>query len=175
MTYELGYIKRMFEEMELNWGTYDYHCNAHLDNLLLLPENSKKLYLAPLDFDLSFFKSEFIDLNYKMAKGIEQRINFDDLLEREKNNLVIQLLGINPIPNIDVQVLDFEKIFEENKSYKISNENFQSLLKENMIEYYSKGYNKLFEKNNFENNLDQFYESGKELVKLILYLEILDI
>ena len=51
--------------MNLNWGTFDYHCNAHLDNLLILPKNEKKLYLAPLDFDLGFLRSEFIDLNYK--------------------------------------------------------------------------------------------------------------
>ena len=131
MTYEVGYIKKMFEEMELNWGTYDYHCNAHLDNLLVLPFNEKKLYLAPLDFDLGFTRAEFIDLNYKNAKGIENNLNFDELLEREKNNFTVQLLGFNPIPNIDVKVLAIEKTLYKNTNYKLMIENIL------MIAYYT--------------------------------------
>jgi hypothetical protein len=163
MAYEMGYVKRIFEEIDLNWGTYDYHCNAHLDNYLVIPENEKKLFLAPLDFDLGFTRGHFVDINYKNAKGIENNLNFDDLLEREKNNLIVQTIGINMIPNIDVSVFEFIK------NPSADTESFLAIAKENMIEYFSKGYLKL----NLEKEIDHYYQVGYEILKLSLTLETL--
>ena len=161
ISYEVGFVKNFFEEIDLNWGTFDYHCNAHLDNFIMLKNNSKKIFLAPLDFDLAFTRDQFVDLNYINAKGIENKLNFDDLLEREKNNLIIQMIGFNMIPNIEVKVLEFIKI------NNLAKENLLSLLKENNVEYFTQGYLK----RHLSNEIDSFYELGCELVKLILVIE----
>ena len=113
ISFELGKIKRCMENNNFNWGTFDDHCNAHLDNLLLVKRNKFKKLLSPIDFDLAFFKDEFIDLKYKNLKGIEAKVNFEDLITREKLYLLIQLLGINPIPNIDVDIPYFRNIVDE--------------------------------------------------------------
>jgi hypothetical protein len=171
MSYELGLIKKVFEEMDLNWGTYDYHCNAHLDNLLILPKNDKKLYLAPLDFDLGFLRSEFIDLNYKNSKGFESNVDFDGLLQREKNNLAVQLIGFNYIPNIDVKVLHLDGIIEKNSSKATESENLFNLMKENMIVHYSDGYLKNFNQETNTSIFNDTYEVGNLMVKLALYFD----
>lgn len=168
MCYEVGLTKKIFEEMNLNWGTYDYHCNAHLDNFILLPSNDKKVYLAPVDFDLSFMRDEFIDINYKNAKGIETKVDFDELLEREKNSLIVQLIGINSIPNINVNVLDLESVIKANNDSGYLIENFITLLKENMVEYFLKG----FFKENID-SLDEYYQTGADLVKILLSINII--
>ena len=67
--YEIGRIKRIFIDNEINWGFYRdhhkdlYHCNAHLNNFIILPENHHNL-LAPLDFDIAFMRNEFISIEY---------------------------------------------------------------------------------------------------------------
>lgn len=63
---------RIFQENEISWGYYNdhdpflFHCNAHPNNLVLVPDflESNNL-LAPLDFDLAFYKNEFININYE--------------------------------------------------------------------------------------------------------------
>ncbi len=66
--YECGRIKKIMALMNFNWGTYDYHSNSHLDNFLVIPLNEKKNYLSPLDFDLAFFKKDFISIKYLNEK-----------------------------------------------------------------------------------------------------------
>ncbi|KAM3142326.1 hypothetical protein pb186bvf_005483 [Paramecium bursaria] len=70
--YEVGRIKRIFIDHDLNWGYFRdhsklmYHTNAHLDNFVVVTD--REYLLAPLDFDIAFFKEEFvnmeIDFNY---------------------------------------------------------------------------------------------------------------
>jgi hypothetical protein len=67
--YEIGKIKRIFIDNDLNWGYYRdhhrnlYHCNAHLNNFIVLPSKHSNI-LAPIDFDLAFRKHEFISIEY---------------------------------------------------------------------------------------------------------------
>ena len=68
--YEVGRIKKRLQEAHINWGSYidrgfDYHCNAHSNNLVILPQGNDSL-LAPLDFDLAFSKDKMITI-YKEA------------------------------------------------------------------------------------------------------------
>ena len=105
-----GRIKKIFEKINLNWGTYDFHSNTHLDNFLILPYKSGRLdYLAPLDFDLAFEKKHFIEFKYRNNENKRSDI-FDELLTSEKNNLLLQLAGFNTIVNISVSVLDLEDL-----------------------------------------------------------------
>jgi len=178
IAYESGMVKKSFEKNDLIWGTFEFHCNAHLDNLLMIKKNSFKRLLSPLDFDMAYYKQEFIDLKYKNLTGIEDKVGFDDLMLREKNYLLIQLLGINPIPNIDVDVPYFRNVLEalrkENNSNSLKDyvfkylENLENLLKENISLYYSKGFNECIDTKNF---FDEFYEINYMLLELILILE----
>eukprot|EP01123_Difflugia_compressa_P012711 TRINITY_DN5553_c0_g1_i1.p1 TRINITY_DN5553_c0_g1~~TRINITY_DN5553_c0_g1_i1.p1 ORF type:complete len:234 (+),score=46.04 TRINITY_DN5553_c0_g1_i1:72-704(+) len=69
---ECGIICKTLANNNISWGTYEdpigFHCNAHLNNLVLLPqggsllEDKKKTVsslLAPLDFDMAFIKESF--------------------------------------------------------------------------------------------------------------------
>lgn len=176
ISYELGLIKKCMEKNDFNWGTYEYHCNAHLDNLLVIKYNKNKRLLSPIDFDLAYFRNEFIDLKYRNLKGIEDNLNFDELILREKNYLLIQLLGINPIPNIDVDLRYFRNIIDslnknddpESQNFKKYLENLENLLKENISLYYSKGFN---ECKTAISLFEEFYELNYMIMEFVLLTE----
>jgi hypothetical protein len=158
VSYEVGFIKRIFEDNQLNWGTYDYHCNAHLDNYIVLPRNDKRCILAPVDFDLSFTRDQFIDIKYNSSQGIENKVTFEDLLLRERNCLLMQLIGINMIPNIEVNVLPFDNIIKSlGGDLKPKLEGIENLLKENNAFYFYAGFNKAASQDNKE-HYDLLYE-----------------
>ena len=56
-------------ESDINWGYYRdhhkdlYHCNAHMNNFLVLPMGHTNL-LGCLDYDLAYSKDEFISIEY---------------------------------------------------------------------------------------------------------------
>eukprot|EP01124_Arcella_intermedia_P019666 TRINITY_DN26992_c0_g1_i1.p1 TRINITY_DN26992_c0_g1~~TRINITY_DN26992_c0_g1_i1.p1 ORF type:complete len:518 (-),score=95.10 TRINITY_DN26992_c0_g1_i1:63-1424(-) len=61
---ECGAICRTLWKNDLSWGTYEdilgFHCNAHVNNLVVLPKGPPgSALLSPLDFDMAFFKSTF--------------------------------------------------------------------------------------------------------------------
>jgi len=183
ISFESGAIKKCLEKNDLIWGTYEFHCNAHLDNLMLIKKNNFKRLLSPIDFDLAYYKEEFIDLKYKNLKGIEAQVGFDDLMLREKNYLLIQLLGINPIPNIDVDLPYFRNILEflqdqlgnsnQKTDLKIRIkylENLETLLKENISLYFSKGFHECKQSKEL---FDKYYEIDYLLMEFILILEAL--
>jgi hypothetical protein len=65
--YEVSRIKRCLQDAHINWGSYidrgcDYHCNAHANNLVVLPQGNDFL-LSPLDFDLAFTKEKMVIIN----------------------------------------------------------------------------------------------------------------
>ena len=163
--YEIGKIKRILELEDINWGTYDYHSNAHLDNFLILPFNNKNLYLAPIDFDLAFTRDQFYDLKYKNKKNLDE-FDFDSLIRSEKNNLIFQISGLNTITNLEVKVFDFGDV---------NNETFNSLrnlLFENNNYFFTKGYLDL-DLGEEKAYFTEMYPLGQELIKIILKLESL--
>jgi hypothetical protein len=165
ISYEVGLTKKLFEDNEFNWGTYDYHCNAHLDNFILLPPNDKGVLLAPVDFDLAFTRDQFIDIKYKNSEGIENQVTFDNLIMRERNCLLMQLIGINMIPNIEVSVLYLDKLIEDNKPFSKNLENLHNLLKENNAYNFYAGFN--MQENNFQN----YYKILRDLVEILLKIQ----
>ena len=180
IAFECGKIIKVFEELNLNWGTFDYHSNTHLDNFTILKSsnnnNNNNNLLGVLDFDLAFFENEFIDLKYKNNKDSKDTSYFKSLKYSEKINLLLQLSGINTINNINAHVLnlDIDKInFNEliNKSFILANlESFKNLCYENIHYYFILGYNFV---NNEESELDLKYNEINTLVKLLLLLEAL--
>ena len=85
--FEIGRIFRIFQNNDLNWGffadhdPYGTHCNAHLNNFVIL---SNKLQdgnlLAPLDFDLAFFRDHFVHLMQEDtgSYGLQDNKIFDE-------------------------------------------------------------------------------------------------
>jgi hypothetical protein len=140
LSYEIGYCKKLFEDIGLNWGTYDYHCNAHLDNFIILPKNDKNVLLAPIDFDLAFTRDQFIDIKYSNAEGIENKVSFDHLIVRERNCLLMQLIGINMIPNIEVNVLLLDDLISKGGTFSGQLDGLHNLLKENNAYHFYSGF-----------------------------------
>ena len=74
---EIGETMRRIYEVDLNWGYFAdhdtaYHCNAHPNNFVVLPPGNGRL-LAPLDFDMAFFRKEYIMYSHeKKQKGGEE-------------------------------------------------------------------------------------------------------
>jgi hypothetical protein len=64
--WEVGAIMRLMHDEQISWGTYEdaigLHCNAHCNNLVLVPESLSEPgapFLAPLDLDMAFEKKSF--------------------------------------------------------------------------------------------------------------------
>jgi hypothetical protein len=61
-------------ENNISWGYYSdhdpnsVHQNAHPNNLVVIPENlNQENLLAPLDYDLAFFRQEFLNIEYQSS------------------------------------------------------------------------------------------------------------
>ena len=96
--YEAGRIKKCLQEAHINWGTYidweyDYHCNAHANNFVILPQGNDNL-LVPLDFDLSFSKEKMIILSKDCDSfGTHDDSFWDNYISCEFSNLSDNLSG----------------------------------------------------------------------------------
>jgi len=68
--YEMGRLFKIFEENDMNWGffsdhdIYGVHCNAHMNNFVVLPPPWSKTgnFLSVLDFDLAYSRKDFVHL-----------------------------------------------------------------------------------------------------------------
>ena len=82
----MGRIKRVFCQNDINWGFFNdhgtnWHCNAHLNNLVVCyPEKDKPL-LLPLDYDLAFTKKQFINIDLNSETyGMHDEDLFEQLM-----------------------------------------------------------------------------------------------
>ena len=160
--YETAKIKRIFQDEDFNWGSYNGHspfdifCSAHYNNFIILPGKYKCL-LAPIDFDLAFQRKNFIN-NDKESKnfGKHDDLMFDQFLNREINTLLNNI--INP--------KDDEYYLNDNMKKKFSNLIY-FLLNDSLIETYMK----TFDKKECD-YLEEYTSKGiiENLVKLTLIL-----
>jgi len=100
--FEIGRIFRIFQNNDLNWGffadhdPYGTHCNAHLNNFVILNNQlSNGNLLAPLDFDLAFFRKHFVhlmpeDLN---SYGLQDNKIFDEYMNNQRYPLESGIAG----------------------------------------------------------------------------------
>ena len=136
--YETAKIKRIFQDEEFNWGSYNGHspfddfCSAHNNNFIVLPAKYSCL-LSPIDFDLSFKKDNFIN-NDKNSKtlGKHDELIFDKFMNREINKLLYNI--INPNEYYDESDLDIKTKFKNITYY---------LLNDSLIEYFMKTFDKI--------------------------------
>eukprot|EP00026_Physarum_polycephalum_P006469 Phypoly_transcript_06512.p1 GENE.Phypoly_transcript_06512~~Phypoly_transcript_06512.p1 ORF type:complete len:541 (+),score=92.99 Phypoly_transcript_06512:100-1722(+) len=96
--WEVGKILHIIHNAQISWGTYPdklgMHCNAHPNNLVLLPprtdtdNDSPDIYvplLAPLDFDMAFTEKSVTSLAYVDT--------FRQLLDTEVRSMRLALAG----------------------------------------------------------------------------------
>ena len=142
--YEVGKIKRCFQDANINWGSYvdrgcSYHCNAHSNNLVVLPQGNESL-LSPLDLDLAFSKEKMIIINKDCPTYGQHDLSYwDNYINAEFVDLSLNLCCAE----------DYNFEFEKNKnknpdSFEAKVKNvIRFLLCDCMLENYMKGYDKL--------------------------------
>ena len=156
--YETAKIKRIFQEIEFNWGSFngqspvDLFCSSHYNNFIVLPK-SKCSLLSPTDFDMSFSKGNFIntDVNSISFKTFDQKV-FDEYLIRELNTLLENLGGIYIYKNIEFE--------DEIKQYTYN------LLNESLIEMFMKTFDGI--KSNYLIEFKNFSDIHHDLIKISL-------
>ena len=160
--YETAKIKRIFQNEDFNWGSYngqsptDIFCSAHYNNFVVLPGKYNCL-LAPIDFDLAFQRKNFIN-NDKESKtfGEHDDYSFDKFLNREINTLLFNIINVK-IPQ-----------YYENQEMK---DKFKDLiyflLNDSLIESYMKTFDQID-----LDNLEKYNQNNilNILVKLSLIL-----
>jgi hypothetical protein len=87
---ETGVICRCFLLHNFSWGTYEdilgFHCNSHVNNLVLLPQNKNvpgSALLAPLDFDMAYTENSFS----------REKNKWDEWMYLEKSGMKLILAG----------------------------------------------------------------------------------
>ena len=142
--YEVGKIKRNLQDAQINWGSYidrgcSYHCNAHSNNLIVLPQGNDSL-LLPLDFDLAYSKDKMIVINKECATFGQHDLSYwDNYINAEFVDLSLNLCGaedynfkFNKKENLNTDTLEF----------KIQNA-VRFLLYDCMLENYMKGFDSI--------------------------------
>lgn len=96
---EVGQFKRLLCERGINWGYFNDHkvdhCNAHLNNFVVLQPQADREVLAPLDFDLAFSKQEFVQIDRESPLyGCNDPLNFEELQQGEFSALQLSISGM---------------------------------------------------------------------------------
>lgn len=127
--YEAGYFKRILQDENINWGTYEdlpfrFHSNSHTDNFAIIPRNqgiNRKNILSILDFDLAFFRDNFfnifnIDDPEKFGKPDDNLYDF--YINNERQVLEWEISGMENFISFDLLKTRFEKDEKFNFFYK---------------------------------------------------------
>lgn len=142
MGYECGLIKRKMQEAHISWGSYidhgpyNFHCNAHANNLIILPMGNKSL-LAPLDYDLAYSKETYINILNDTPTFKEHDESFyENYICMEMNELGYNLCGGEDY-NFDFGKK--EELKDESLEDKVKNA-LKYLCNDVMYENYMKGF-----------------------------------
>lgn len=233
--YEIGVIKRILQENDINWGTFEdlpfrFHCNAHTDNLVLIPfkirknklkENleremnqinfdsnknysgkerikktsskstssnvsknkrikfkSNSIYpnlLSVLDFDLSFFRENFISLSLDLPDkyGVNDNFLFDSYLNAERQHLEWELAGIENMEifsyikeNLSDCLTQEERKILETDNFSLCFNLITSLLRDNSVLNYQDGY--LLKEFKYQDLFEKYYNEISDLIDICL-------
>ena len=139
--YEVGKIKRCFQDANINWGSYidrgcNYHCNAHSNNLVVLPQGNETL-LSPLDLDLAFGKDKMIVIHKDVPTFGQHDLSYwDNYINSEFIDLSSDLCGNDE---------QFDKNKNQNQDkFEIKLRNvIRFMLYDCMLENYMKGFDSI--------------------------------
>ena len=173
--YEVSRVKKCLQVAHINWGSYldrgfNYHCNAHSNNLVVLPQGNDSL-LAPLDFDLAFTKEKMMII-YKEAPTFGQvdESYWDNYINAEFVDLSLNLCGAEDYN------FDFEKNKKNEDSFEVKIRNaIRFLLCDCMLENYMKGFDNIPSEdviNSEQLKKDSFFHN---IVKLALLVTAEDV
>lgn len=121
--YDAGRILGGIHSQRMSWGTYqdglcrrewdEWHCNAHANNLVVVPENSTPVdhpgahsFLSFLDLDMAFSADTFIDIDSGKI-GVSDEF-FSNVLWKEHVSLMEVLAGSDSssgVPNVASEMI----------------------------------------------------------------------
>jgi len=142
--YEVGKIKRNLQDAQINWGSYidrgcSYHCNAHSNNLVVLPQGNESL-LSPLDFDLAYSKENMIVINKECPTFGQHDLSFwDNYINAEFVDLSLNLCGSE---DYNFKFQKQEDVDTDSLEFKIKNV-IRFLFYDCMLENYMKGFDSI--------------------------------
>ena len=173
--YEVSRVKKCLQVAHINWGSYldrgyDYHCNAHSNNLVVLPQGNDSL-LAPLDFDLAFTKEKMMIIHKEAPTfGQVDESYWDNYINAEFVDLSLNLCGAEDFN------FDFEKNKKNENSFEVKIRNaIRFLLCDCMLENYMKGFDNIPSEsviNSEQLKKDSFFHN---IVKLALLVTAEDV
>eukprot|EP01016_Furgasonia_blochmanni_P049360 TRINITY_DN7484_c0_g2_i3.p1 TRINITY_DN7484_c0_g2~~TRINITY_DN7484_c0_g2_i3.p1 ORF type:complete len:200 (+),score=32.46 TRINITY_DN7484_c0_g2_i3:593-1192(+) len=179
--YECGRYKRVMEDNNFNWGTfeghvsYKIHCNAHTNNFVVVPRGRSAFrnVLAALDFDLAFFKRNFVNIRHD-ADPEKYGKDDDDLfyayLNIERYNLETSLAGVESMLNFTYsQAKDDDEGEREMKDHeKALYECLNYALRDTAVLHFRKGF--LGEEYAYKELYEKMYDGLYDLIELALIL-----
>ena len=174
--YEVGKIKRLMQDSNINWGSYidrgcNYHRNAHTDNLVVLPQGNDSL-LSPLDLDLAYSKDKMIVINKDCSTfGQHDLTYWDNYINGEFIDLASDLGGVEDYMN-ELEKNKNKK--QESLEIKIKNA-IKYLLKDCLLENYMKGFDKLDSKDVIDDKKLKENNFFHDIIKLALVVTAEDI
>ena len=174
--YEVGKIKRLMQDSNINWGSYidrgcNYHRNAHTDNLVVLPQGNDSL-LSPLDLDLAYSKDRMIVINKDCSTfGQHDLTYWDNYINGEFIDLASDLGGVEDYMN-ELEKNKNKK--QESLEIKIKNA-IKYLLKDCLLENYMKGFDKLDSKDVIDDKELKENNFFHDIIKLALVVTAEDI
>ena len=170
--WESGRIKRIMQNDNINWGTFEdhpfrLHCNAHTDNYVICPRNvnNNKNMLCILDFDMAFYRENFFNIDDETNKdkyGHPDDFLFDSYLNMERVHLEWEFAGLENVISLEISC---EKM-KENEKFSFLLKNFIHILRDTAVINYRDGY--LMKDFAYEEKYANMYEDVYDLIDMIL-------
>ena len=167
--YEAGKIKKCMQNANINWGSfidhgpYNFHCNAHSNNFVILPQGYNSL-LAVLDLDLAFSKEKMVNI-YKESDtfGKHDESFWENYIHSEFIDLSMNLCGSE----------DYNFSFgkEEKKDNSIEEkirDTIKYLLCDSMLESYMKGFDGIESENVIKSSEIKNNDFLHEIIKMAM-------
>ncbi len=143
MGYEVGVVKRVMQDEGINWGSFmdhslfEFHCNAHANNFAVLPRGYKCL-LAPLDFDLSYEETYYVNtVKEQKVFGTHNIELFDNHTNFERKEMALGLAGC--------ENMDFKYVEQAKTAPPLNTQLKNTLdycLRDGMLEAYYRAFDK---------------------------------
>jgi hypothetical protein len=171
--WESGRLKRIMQDNSINWGTYEdqpyrLHCNAHTDNYTINKRgwNKNKNILSILDFDLAFFKDNFINISDETQKdkfGYPDDYLFDSYLNMERQHLEWEFAGLE-----NVISFDFYKEQMQDEKFDFTSKALFSLMRDSAVRNFREGY--LMKEFNMKESYLKLYDDVYDIIEIALFI-----
>ena len=161
------------QDKNINWGTYEdqpyrLHCNAHTDNYTINQRgwNKNKNILSILDFDLAFFRDNFINISdeSKDKFGFPDDFLFDSYLNLERQHLEWEFAGLENVLSFDF----YKEEIEKDKNFDFISKALFNLLRDTSVIYFREGY--LLKEFTMGAKYEELYEDIYDMIEIALFI-----